>query len=305
MVDAKYFKRETLYEVLLLVALVTIILLPWHAQSHRVPFWDEAAYVETAQNILASFKDGCWEGLKGIYQVRGWRPIIFPAVFSAFLAIAQGKIILGVGLAQWFTLSLVAVYTYLLMREILPGPRALVGAGFVVTTPWILNFSYVLFSELFWLATTVAFVFHMFAASNRRPVAHLAIAGIWLGLMGATRPAETVLIMALPILARLFVEWRERKVPVMDVAIFALQALLLAAPAVSVIQSLPPYHLSLLLLIAGVALIAWRARRFFVMAPVFGMVIVAEVVFIAWFGTYMRQLYFWVFETSFGPLANS
>ncbi len=290
--------------VLLLCAAIWAIGLPWHLLNHRVPIWDEASFVDDAQQIIGSFNKGWISGLQALYFVRGWRPIIFPAVATPFLALAQGDIILGPGLTQLFSLSLIAAYAFLLLRQFLTPPRALVGAMFVVTAPWLFNFSYSFLSEVFWMGATLGWAFHLLAGLSRKSRTHLLIAGLWLGLAGATRPAETVLIALLPLAFAMVRAAVRREVSFVDMVIFLAQIILVS---IAVWQRVQVFYTSALvwgLLALCLVLVAIRGRRFFVEVPVFGLAIIAEFIFVAWYLPSLRELYLWAYDASFGPEAK-
>lgn len=296
--------RERVYALLLLSGLILIILLPWHASNHHIPIWDEASFVGTVEEMLASFRDGVWAGLKAAYLVRDWRPIIFPTIATPFFALAHGDILLGICFTACFSFGLVGIYSFLLLQNLMSYSRALIGSTFVITTPWILNFGYRFFSEMFWLAAASAFLFHLITGLSRGPRVHLLLAGLWLGIMGATRPAETVIVATLPALFLLVSELRRGKITLLDIGVLLLQAGLLGLAIWQLIQA-GFINLPVILLLLGYLLLTgvW-ARRLFAQAPILGLIVIAECVFMAWHIVSMRELYAWSYETSFGPMAK-
>jgi hypothetical protein len=58
------------------------------------------------------------------------------------------------------------------------------------------------------------------------------------------------------------------------------------------------------LLAICLALVVLRGRRFFIDAPVFGLALIAEFIFVAWYLPSLRELYLWAYDTSFGPMAK-
>jgi len=298
------FLSDKLLWILLLCAFVAAIMLPWHLANHRMPIWDEASYVGTVQQIMERFDSGWRRGLHALYLVRNWRPIVFPAFAVPFFFVAQGNVLLGVALTQICALALITAYTFLILAESLSSIRASVGTVIVLTSPWLVNFSYMFFSEPLWMAATVGWVFHLLAGMARRPRVHLAAAGLWLGAMGATRPAETVLIALLPVLALLMRELVQRRIPWRDLALFAVQTLLLGAVVAARVQAANSGPLVWGLLAAWVIVTAVCIGRYTRQVPVLGLVVLAESVFMAWHFPALRNLYLWAYETSFGPMAN-
>jgi hypothetical protein len=297
--------RETCWALLFLCMLDVLIVLPWHAMNHAYPIWDAASFVDTAQDIVASFHHGWLAGLEGSYLIRNWRPIIFPAIAAPFFSLTGGRVLLGLALCQLTVAILLTIYLFLLLKEFLSRERAVIGTVFILTTPWLLNFAYNFYSELLWLAATAAWAFHLVAGLSRKPKIHLPIAGVWLGIMGAARPAETVLIGSVPIIVLLLRELRQKRVGWTDLLVLVVQAAILSAAAYELIANPGRIAPPLLLFAAYAGLTALRRSRIFVEAPLLGLVVVAEVIFTAWHAPALPGLYSWAYETSFGPLAKA
>lgn len=293
--------REDAYSILLLFAVVVVILLPWYALNQRVPIWDEASFANTAQNILNKFANGITSGIAAEYFVRGWRPILFPVIATPFFALAHDNMLLGIGLTEWFALTLLGVYVFFLLREFLPRPHATIGTIFVITSPWLLNYGYKFYSELFWMASTAGFVYHFTVAGRRNPRIHFSLAGVWLGIMATIRPAESPLIAVLPFLGALIQQFRFRLVAFIAFLAASLIASLIVWMLI-VISSVD-YRIWTLLIIY-MALVIIFSREFFIRVPILGTAIIAEAIFLAWYAPMMKPLYSWAFEASFGPMAK-
>src|ERR1019366_2335906 len=102
--------RETCWALLFLCMLDVMVVLPWHAINRKIPIWDGAAFVYNAQQIVDSFDHGWLAGLKGLYLIRGWRPIIFSATAAPFFAIAGRDVLADVALTNLFVSILLTVY---------------------------------------------------------------------------------------------------------------------------------------------------------------------------------------------------
>lgn len=296
--------NDGLYPFLLLCAAVFIIVMPWHAVNHRLPIWDSADYVLTVQNILGRSELGFLESLKAIYLERGWRPIIFPTLAVPFFWLADGQILLGVGLTQYFTVLLLASYIYLFLRQSVSSQKALIGSLLVISVQWITDFSNVFYSELFWLAATAGVLYHLTSALRHASLLHFVPAGLWLGLMGALRPIETATLASFPVAALVFHGWKQGGIRSADLGLFAAQ-LLAAGLAVWLLAMPHKQNFIVVALLAISALVsAYGFRSFFSASPLLGFLLIAEVVALAWHLPTIRLLYLWVYDTSFGPLAK-
>jgi hypothetical protein len=297
-------EADRLYPFLLLCCLVFIVVVPWHAVNQHLPIWDSADFVLNAQNILQRMQANLLDGIEALYLARGWRPLIFPALTVPFFWMADGRILAGVGLAQYFTAILLATYLYLFFRQTLPSQRALLATLLIVSLKWVVGFTSAFYAELFWIAAGAGVLYHLSHALLARSAAHFVVAGCWLGLMGALRPVETVVLGTLPVVALILSEWHHGRVRLSELAWFTVQFLGVAA-AVGLL-ALPDRGrvLAGVLLCAAVLIIGWRARRVFSDSTVLGFVVSAEAVALAWHLPTIRLLYFWAYDTSFGPLAK-
>jgi hypothetical protein len=293
-----------LYPVLLLVALVFIAIFPWHVLNQRLPFWDGANFVLTSQKIADAFDDGVLAGVKGLYLERWWRPIIFPSLAAPFFLLSGGQIRLSVGLAQLTFALVMAVYIYYFLRQEYSSRRALTGSLLILAAPWFVNWSRTFLSELSWLAATAGMVYHTSAALRRSSRSHYMLAGVWLGLMGAVRPVETVVIVFLPAVTFLAYAVKRGGVKVADVALFSVQLLTTAIAVGLLAMAERPRFVVVSLLVASLAIIGLRARRFWVDSALLASFVCAELIALAWHLPTIRTLYLWAESTSFGSLAQ-
>ena len=287
---------------LVLVAVVFLVIFPWHIVNRTLPIWDEAEFVLTAQKIADSFHQSVLEGFKALYFERGWRPISFPAISAPFFLLTGGRILLSVGLVQLCGALMLAAYIYRILRLELSVNRSLIGALFVTSAGWLVTFSMSYYSEFVWLALTAATSFYLLVATARASLRQYLVAGIGLGLMGTVRPIETVVLSALPGAALLAREWVRGAINKRDLGWFSIQLGAVGATVGALIVPEPQLYVA-----AGcgvVALAIILARRAFVGSPVLSSFVVAESIALAWNVPSMRTLYLWAHETSFGPMAQ-
>jgi dolichyl-phosphate-mannose-protein mannosyltransferase len=296
--------NDDLYALLLLAALVFITIFPWHAVNQRLPIWDGANFVLTSQKIADAFDAGFLAGLKALYLERWWRPILFPTVAAPFFLLGGGQIRLSVGLTQ-FTFALVlVVYVYRFLRQEYSVSRSLTGSLVILGAPWLVNFSQQFYSELLWLAAMAGLIHHLSAALRQSFRLQYGLAGAWLGLMAATRPIETVVVMFVPAAAFLAYDTRRKTVKAVDIAVFAVQLLaVIIAVALLVMPERHEYAVSFLL-VASLVIIGLRARQFWVDSPFLVFLVTGQLISVAWHLPTIRTLYLWVQQTSFGSLAQ-
>ena len=287
---------------LVLVAMVFLVIFPWHIVNRTLPIWDEADFVLTAQRIADSFHQSILEGFKALYLERGWRPISFPSMSAPFFLLTGGRILLSVGLVQLCGALILAVYVYRILHLELSANRSLIGALFVTSAGWLVTFSMSYYSEFVWLSLTAATFFYLSVAAARASLKHYLVAGIWFGLMGTVRPIETVVLSTLPGAALLAREWVRGAIKKRDFIWFSIQLVVAGAAVGALLVSEPQSYVAAGCGIVALAIIL--ARRAFVSSPILSFFVVAESIALAWNVPSMRTLYLWAHETSFGAMAQ-
>ncbi len=296
--------RTEIYPALLLVVVLFAMVIPWHAFNQRLPIWDSANYVLNVQNILSRFDTGAIDGLKGLYFERGWRPIIFPALATPFFWMAERSILGGVALTQFAGIAVLGIYLYRFFRQTLSPGRAIAGSLLLCGMPWLVGYTNVLYSELYWLAAASGCLHHTALALRERSGRQFVLGGIWLGLMGAIRPVETALLSALPVLALLHFEYRRGRLPRRE-ALWYLGALLLTGAAVGwLTQPETRRSVPYLMVLAATTVLLLRRRHLLASSPFLGYLGAAQSVAVAWHLPTVRLLYLWAYDTSFGSLAK-
>ncbi|MCX5848170.1 MAG: hypothetical protein NTW65_01790 [Deltaproteobacteria bacterium] len=183
-----------------LTILPVIIALAWHINNQGWPNDDAANYMVTAYQQYLSFQEGSLlDGFKALYQIRGWRPTLFPVLATPFLLLFKGNVLAATGATLVLCFLVCQIYIYAIARRYLDSLRASLVAVFVGSFPVIARFSTVFFSEIAWLAFFTGFVFHLLKSENFRKPLQATIAGIFLGLAALIRPAETCAITILPL----------------------------------------------------------------------------------------------------------
>jgi len=293
-----------LYRLLFLGAVVFVLVFSWHALNQRLPIWDGADFVLSAQKIVERFDGGLLAGLKGWYLERGWRPIAFPALAVPFFILSDGQILVAVGLTQFAAVWLLAAYVYGLLRTMLSPARSVAGALLIVSMQWIVDFSNVFYSEITWLGATAGVLFHTTVAYKHYSLRHFLAGGFWLGLMVALRPAETVLLSIVPAVALILREWKREIVGVWEIGLFVTQ--IVPVSLAVWLLALPEQNRMAAVGLLGISCLtnAVAARRLINCRSIIVLLLVAETLALAWHLPTIRSLYLWAYDTSFGPMAK-
>lgn len=278
----------------------------WHLTNLHVPIWDGANYVHTALNIRDAILRSPAEGLHALYLDRDWRPIVFPNAASVFFLLTGGSIRIGVAVSLLAVAVIAAIYIFLFLRLAAGRVRAAIGTTLVVTLAWFSLYTSLFYAEILWLGATMGVLYHLIVAIRGGGGTrwHWLIAGCWIGVAAAARPIESLVCAAPPALVLVGVGLARGVVRPLDILIFFAQLVLVsAAVALKTLSNTSDLAVASFIL-AGVLLTAPRAKRLFFETPVLGLLIVAEAVTVAWHLPSMQRLYSWVYETSFGTLAQ-
>jgi hypothetical protein len=289
---------------LIVLAVVALEVFPWHLAHKHVPEWDSAGFVLVAQKMAASFDSGLLSGLRAMYVERLWRPIIFPSFVAPFFLLTSGDIRASVTLGLFASTLVAALYVYFFLRDLVGWLRAAVGTIFVITLAIVANYAHMhFFAEPFWLAATAGTVFHLFRGYTARSRGQFIGAGVCLGLMFAVRPAETIVLAALPVCALLL--WGcffSNALSAGD--LLKLGAQIAAATGAVMLKMFNGNPLlTYVLLTVAVTVVVWHFRKFFVHKPILGFLIMAEIVAVGWNLPSLRMLYDWAYAASFGDWA--
>lgn len=288
------------------IAVLSISVISWHLTNLHVPIWDGANYVHTALAIRDAFLRSPVAGLKEFYLDRDWRPIFFPNAASIFFLVTGGDIRIGVAAALLAFSQIAAIYIFLCLRMVAGPARAAIGATLIVTLAWFNLYTSLFYAEILWLGATMGAVYHLLVALRDGQGArrHWFIAGCWLGLGTAARPIESIVCAALPALVLIAQGLAKRGIRPLDVLIFSAQLVLVSAGvALNILSNSSDLAVASFVLSAVFLTAPW-AKRFFLGTPVLGLLIVAEVITLLWHLPSMPKLYSWIYDTSFGTLAQ-
>lgn len=306
--DGKCAKDAFWTPWLLLIFSVPFVALVWHVNNGAWPADDAANYLTSAYQQYLRIKSGdIWTGLVGLYEIRGWRPILFPVLAVPFLWLFNGNVIAAVGGVLVCSCLGWQVYFFAIARRYLPSIQAVVAVIIVGSLPAFVSFSTVFFSELTWLFFVSGWVFHCLSCNDFSNSRHATLAGVFLGLAILVRPAETVLISIIPVTFFVARAWRRQLVGRREILIVAsllvsLGAMLGVSAFVAAIDRriiLLPFGL------AAIGLAIFSARRILNQKTtgLTWFIVVLCTINLLWWAGWMRALYAWVYPTSFGEMA--
>jgi len=196
--------------IFLVVSPVILIFL-WHFYNLGWPNDDAAQYMKTAYEQYLTFQNGSLsDGLKALYQIRGWRPILFPVLATPSLLLFKGNILAATGTTLVICVLVCQIYIYAIARRYLDSISGIISRRICR----LLSGNYVirqgLFSEIAWLAFFAGFVFHLLESEDFRKPLQATVAGIFLGLAALVRPAETTAIVIVPLIGMIAIALSKR-----------------------------------------------------------------------------------------------
>lgn len=295
--------------IFLVVSPVILIFL-WHFYNLGWPNDDAAQYMKTAYEQYLTFQNGSLsDGLKALYQIRGWRPILFPVLATPSLLLFKGNILAATGTTLVICVLVCQIYIYAIARRYLDSFRASLAAAFVGSSPAIMLSGRVFFSEIAWLAFFAGFVFHLLESEDFRKPLQATVAGIFLGLAALVRPAETTAIVIVPLIGMIAIALSKKVFSFYNAALVTgfviLSTSLLAASAFKEeIDFRLVLALGAVIIISQLLLIkASKEKEPGVTGFNFFAVSFMEIN-LFWWADSMPRLYSWIYSTSFGAIAR-
>lgn len=303
----KYFSS---YVAIILTISPVFLALVWHINNHGWPSDDPANYMMTAYQQYRAFQDGTLlDGLQAMYQIRGWRPILFPVLATPFLWLFRGDVLAATGVTLVLCFLVCQIYIYAIARRYLDPLRAAAAAAFVGSGTIVASQALIFFSEIAWLALFGGFVFHVLESQEFRRPWHAAIAGIYLGIATTVRPAETVVVILVPFAILFALAIARASIGIMTV-VRALGLVISIAVLLIIAAFVPAMDYRILLPLGSIiiAVLFWVIKLNKEKEPGATGLGLLTVFLLAinllWWANSMPILYSWVYETSFGSMAQ-
>ena len=255
------------------------------------------------QQYLEFSQGGIRRGLRGLYLIRGWRPVLLPTLAVPFLGLFRGHVVAAAAVPLLAAYLGWTWYVYAIARRYLMPFQAVSATLATVTFPAFVQYALVFNTEIFWLFTSFASLYHVFMADRFRRRMHACLAGVFLGLSVMIRPAETTIIMALPFGYLLADAWR---IGAVDRKEFALGLTVLGTIGAMLVASTFVTELSRIVLLGGggIVLAVWLVVRRGRLHGVSLFCGTLSALSLGWWAGFMPALYSWVYTTSFGEMAQ-
>ena len=192
--------KRDLFAIIASIAVALPILILWHSKNSEFPHGDAGNYTAVAFQIYKAFGSGILEGLKELYISRTWQTILVPQFAVPAFFFSSGKVLpamIGYSIAVH---SAFAIAIYALSRCFLRRLDSILVVSILLNLPSVLHSSRWLNSEgVFFLFVTCCW-----AALLRSRAFHersmTVMAGVFLGLASCVRPAESAIILGVPLL---------------------------------------------------------------------------------------------------------
>jgi hypothetical protein len=300
------WNSRSAFAAVLLIPILALLL--WHLRNHGWPNDDAANYMTTAYDISARFHEqGTLSGLAALLNLRGWRPILHPILAVPFLLASRGSVVFAAAGVLWILYLIFCIYTYRLCRLFLPEGKAALASAVVVTSPMLCAFATVFFAEMPWIAFACGWLYHLLRADEFRSARHAALAGLFLGLMLTTRPAESVAITAILIVYMVARAYRNKAIHLPDIWV---TCVLLSASGGLLLRSLfvASANRWVIWLVFGLtalaAMILARRKPQTVSGGHAAFWVAVGAVCVVWWAGFVKPLYEWAYMTSFGQMAK-
>jgi len=224
------------------VALCCLPTLFWRLTDSSYPVSDAGDYFQVTQSIYNSFHiNGFISGMKDLYLLRAWKPIILPSLGVPFLFITGGKVVPAVTIYVVTIVAFFSLYLFRMLRLWLPILPAALASLVIVTTPTVFMASIDFMTELSFSLFVLMTVFYILVADYNRMGDSIKIA-LAASFAFFIRPAEGALYLAPFAVSMLFKLLRTKSISNKFILI---QLLLIAALGFLLIHHFFVHHIHL------------------------------------------------------------
>ena len=281
-----------------------ILVLPWHFFNNQIPIWDAAAFVLNAQKISSEITQKWPLGLIDLYTIRGWRPIIFPALVTPIFILFDNNIIISVAVSQYLFASTIAIYIFKLISQYCSTVDTIVSTLLIISTSWLIGYTNVFYSELAWLAFLSGLLFHLHQALEYKSKFQYIISGFFFGIAVNIRPIESLILLALPTVIILTRQIIEKKLKLNSVFFYIIQLLNLIIFLSIIIKFgfnsyTVVYGIFSFLISIYVLIITYKNNNGILLT-----IFLAQFIALIWNIYSIQELFYWAYDTSFGSLAK-
>ncbi len=279
-------------------------------RNKAVPTWDYANYFVPAQKIYLIIQaQGILAGIKALYWVRTYKPILHPIIGVPFLLLTHGNILSAGALSSGFFYLLVLCLLGKILLRRLPPVEASIALLFLGSTSWLTTSAVLFFSEIYFIFFFLSFVYLLNLSQSLSQWKTSVLAGLMFGLTACCRPVEAALILSVPLTILLLSAYRRRALGLVDTVwlffSFTSAAALFGFVYFSRQDSLVPYlpYFFVFYVLGCIAYIK-RVQNPKAWARV-GFATAALWLPLLWFAPFIGSLYFWISQATFGFRATS
>lgn len=294
----------------LIVAFPVLISIIWHINNKAWPSDDAANYMTTSYQQYQVLQGGSFiDSIRSLYEIRGWRPILFPILSTPCLWLFNGNILASAASILILSFLIWQIYAYYIARRFLDPIRAALAVSLVGSSTPVASQSLVFFSEILWLAFFGGFVFHFLESQEFQSPFHATISGIYLGLSVTVRPAETVAILIFPFFIFIITAVKHNRIGLKTVI-----STILLLCSISILLLSPVLFHSItywILLPVGTAFLVfflWITKPNDKTEPASRVLKLMAVwslgINLVWWANSMPALFSWAYVTSFGSMAK-
>lgn len=193
-------RLQILASVLLASLLPLLFVSWWVYQNTQLPTADAAAFLSNIGDIYHSYlAKGWWASLSTAYEVRAWRPLIFPIFALPGMVMSHGNILIAYHSVAIFSVILTAIYSYLFMRLVLDRIPAIIAANLIGILPLIQEQAITFYAESLLFPCILASLYYLIRSDYFRNLAYSAAFVLMFSLAAMLRPVELVMHLCLVI----------------------------------------------------------------------------------------------------------
>lgn len=220
----KMFKIKALLWPLCTLLLALIPISFWHFHNSAYPLnWDSAHYMYDAfngYNVL--LKDGFLAFLKSSLLIdRHWRGTLTPVLFTFFLFIFKGKLLVASIAANLVFFSSLCIAVFKICRLYLSNFQSLLLTVVILNTPWVFSAGFYYMSELLYFSFGAWCIFYWLQSNLGEFSIETNKSLIFFSLSLMIRPVESLLFLGILYLFSVFRQWKSQLIRAQHITIFS------------------------------------------------------------------------------------
>ena len=186
--------------ILLIAPLIAIL---WHSNNNMPTLADGATYLNDAVYVANFWLDGnISKFLETYFSYRGWRPTSFPSFISPFLVVSEGNILFASSLTHILFTSLSTFFIYKILRLNREVIESAIIAAFLSLSVSVFfgGLGVPLFSEIGLVPFILGTLYYLISSEYFTKKKESLLFALMFFLAFSIRPAQSLMILILPIL---------------------------------------------------------------------------------------------------------